>query len=129
MRYYKSNRKLDEYEALRNSGWTYQQIADKYGVSRQSVSEIMAKYKRSAFQGFNEKRCVYVGLRNWLNENRCSLKELHRRMYGHNSGGNSKDRYKRLLRGEGLFNKNDIDSLISVTGLTYEELFRREESL
>lgn len=37
--------KQAEYAKLRNDGMTYQQIADKYGVTRQAVSDALKGYK------------------------------------------------------------------------------------
>ena len=119
-------KRLEEYESLRKAGLGYREIAKIYGCTYQNISQYLAKENRSLFKGFTTERCVYPGLRNWLNENQCTVPELIRKVYGYNLGGSTSERYRRLLRGETLFNMKEIDALIAITGLTYEVLFARE---
>lgn len=122
----KLHHKAEEYEALRQEGYTYKEIADKVGCSRQNIQDVLARYNASQFKGFSKDRCVYDGLRKWLNENKCSLAELLRRIYGMNVSSPTHTRWASLLRGEHRFTMPDIDAVIDVVGLTYEELFRTE---
>lgn len=113
-----------QFEALRNEGLTYQEIASRAGVSRAYVNLVLSNYKKSQFRGISQKQCVHDGLREWMNENKCSVNELLRRAYGFNPGGTQKQGWFAKLRGETHLKKPDIDRLIDVTGMSYEELFR-----
>ena len=114
--------KYEEYAALRQSGMTYREIAEIYGCSRQNIAQRLTR-KTSSYKGYGETRCVYAGLRNWLNENSVCVSELLRRMYGENPASGDVSRCSRLLKGELSLRKPEIDAIIAVTGLTYEELF------
>lgn len=117
--------KTDKYIAERNKGLTYQEIADKYGVTYQAVAQAAGRHTPGRFRVFTKKSCIYSGLRNWLNENKISRAELMRRMHLAVCGKTT-DRVSRLLRGDTRPNKDDIDLLIQITGLTYEVLFKED---
>lgn len=119
--------KTDLYIEGRKKGMTYQEIAAKYGVSYQAVAQAAGRHSPGHFRVFTTKSCIYIGLRNWLNDNKVSRAELMRRM-NVSIGGKTTDRIGRILRGDTYPNKNDIDLLLKVTGMTYEELFAEEET-
>lgn len=119
--------KAAEFEALRNEGLTYAKIAAQYGCSHQHVRQTLANYDMRRFRGVTKKQCVYDGLRKWLNENSCGFAELTRRIYGYNVGGYSALAWRKKLRGEAQLKMCDIEDLMTVTGLTYEQMFRKEE--
>lgn len=117
--------KADLYIAEREKGMTYQQIADKYGISRQAVAECCGKHSPGHFKGFSKESCIYPNLRRWLNENKVNRAEFLRRL-GLVYGTNSSDRLTRYFRGIGYPPKQTIDKMLEVTGLTYEELWEVE---
>lgn len=116
--------KSDLYKAEREKGLTYQQIADKYGVSKQCVAGACGKRDIAYFRYDNS--CVYPALRGWINDNKISTRELLRLM-GMTSYGQNHANLRYRLNGKGEFTKSDIDKLLEITGMTYEELFREEE--
>ena len=67
---------------LFESGLTYQEIGDVAGVSKQRVFQLIGKTDRDSFRYITKERCFFDGLRDYLNENRISIKELTRQMYG-----------------------------------------------
>ena len=106
---------------------TYREIAEECGCSYQNVAKALASRNVVRFRHFTENACVYPALRKWLNDNRVSIEELLRRVYGHNIGGTTRKRYTDVFRGHAELKKRDIDNLLRVTGMTYEELFREGE--
>lgn len=111
------------YRADRKKGLTYQAIADKYGVSKQCVYQACAAYRTNTrFREFTPKQCIYINLRNWLNDNRINLKELICRL-GLEPLSVNYGRICQYLTGYCYPQKKMIDKFISVTGLTYEQLF------
>lgn len=119
--------KKQQMMADRDSGMTYQQIADKYGVSKQYVGIVCGKANTKAFQVIKEDGCIYPNLRNWMNKNKVSRGELIRMMgatYAHQTFTMKLSGY---MRGESEPKKGYIDNLLRVTGMTYEELFYRED--
>jgi len=111
------------YASMREQGMTYREIAEKCGCSYQNVAMSLAKRNVNHFRHITESGCVYPVLRNWMNENRICVDELLRRIHGHNVGGHTHSRWSELLKGRTELKKHDIDSLLRVTGMTYEELF------
>lgn len=111
--------------ADRESGMTYSQIAKKNGVSYQYVGQLCGKYNPNQFRVHGEKH-VYVNLRDWMNENRISCKELVRRM-GMTPYGRTDATLSRWLTGRCDPPKWAIDKLIEVTGMPYEVLFKKEK--
>ena len=112
--------------ADRAQGMTYKQISEKYGISKQRVQQIVGggtDRVKACFRGITEKDCIYPNLRKWMNDNKVSKAELCRRLFG-NSHPQLQDRARAWLNGRNHPSKLNIDRLIEVTGLTYEELFK-----
>ena len=106
-------------------GMTYEAIGKAEGISRQRVFTIIGGNVKPHFTVLTEKECVYVGIRNWLNENRMTRSGLTRAMYGFHHA----DRIKKVcdaLRGADT-HKHVIDAILRVTGLTYEQAFQRSD--
>ena len=106
---------------LYKGGMSYKQIAEKFGLSYQRVQQILGGSKENLFRGFTKERCIYSGLRKWLNDNKVSICELTRRLYGNNCSGNI-NRTRGMIKGKPELTKTYIDKLLKITGLTYEEL-------
>ena len=112
---------------MRMEGATYQEIADKCGISRQRVHQKIGKRQISRFKEISQERCVYVGLRNWMNTNKICIAELTRRIYGQNDPDSNCRTRGRLASNCDLIPKRFIDKILKITGLTYEEAFRKDE--
>ena len=116
--------KADLYRAERENGLTYVEIAEKYGVSKQCVHQACGKHSPSRFRYNNS--CIYLGLRRWMNDNKISIGELLRRMDMVVHTSNYQSIQQKLL-GRTEMKMSDIDKLIEITGMTYEELFREDK--
>lgn len=112
---------------MHNKGVTYEEIGKMLGVSKQRVAQIApAKIYSRFFREITPKQCVYTGIRNWMNENKITLSELSRRVYGNGTPNNYHQTTRMLRCGGDYTNKWMIDKILSVTGLTYEEAFKKE---
>ena len=117
--------RTEQYRYLREQGLTYQEIATRCGVSHQAVAQACAKEKKSQFRKIMPEDCVYHGLRNWMNENYVSRSELYRRMHnGSPCRGTVAQEISRKMRGIYRWNMSEIDAMLDITGMTYEQLFR-----
>ena len=116
----------EEMMALREQSYTYAQIAELSGVSKQTVYNLIGKTDIGKVRPITETQCVYPNLRKWMNDNHISRMELTRRIYGNIPGGRTYRRAMHFLYGKGgnvTINKPFLDKLLEVTGLTYEQLF------
>lgn len=113
---------VEKYVELRKRGLTHKEIGEVEGAHEAKVRCAINNYA-TRFRGITPARCIYAGLRKWLNENECTVAELAQRIYGEAYTKVTRNRYYKLLRGDHCMTMADIDDMISVTGLTYEELF------
>lgn len=117
----KTMQKYDEIKKLREQGKTYQQIADELGVSTQVVSAALKKANNN-FKVFTKERCIYVNIRYWLNTNRITINDFIT-LLGLIVCESTRWRYRRMLNGFAEPSKGDIDRILEITGLTYEQAF------
>ena len=115
------------YAADRELGMTYNEIAKKYGVSHQTVAQALGKYSPNRFKPYTAEEVVYPNLRRWLNEEKVSRREFARRIGWGGSASNT--RYiGSWFGGTGYPQKQTIDRVLAVTGMTYEELWSRGDA-
>ena len=117
--------KTDLYLAEREKGLTYREIAEKYGVSKQTVAMACAQYSPGHFRPFSSRQVIYPNLRKWLNENKVGVSEFLRRM-GNISTGGAYSTVRGWFSGRVYPPKQTIDKILAITGLTYEELWEVE---
>lgn len=123
---YINSSKRKKMKMLREHGLTYQEIGDRVGVSKQYVGVVCGEHNPSYF-AYIGKECIYPNLRDWMNDNKVSRRELLRRM-GLTAHAENYGRLSRYLRGEASPRKHYIDRMLDVTGMTYEEMFYTEEN-
>lgn len=104
---------------------TYQQIAQAMGVSRAYIGILLRDYnKNKNFHIVTEESIPYPRLAQWMNENQVSQYELARKV-GYAPGCKNyhflTDKMER-----GTLKKQEIDRLIEITGIDYEDLFWRQ---
>ena len=116
---------IKEMKALRKQGYTYDQIARISSVSRARVFSLIGKGNPAYMQTITEKECIYPNLRQWMNANKISRMELTRQMQDGVAVPYFSTRLGRILRGEQEPRKSEIDKLLSITQMTYEQLFAR----
>ena len=112
---------------LRNKGYTYQEIADIEGVSKQRIAQICGKPDPNYFKIIREDACIYPKWRAWMNENKVSRNEFLLRL-GLSQHARNSAALSGWMRGRCFPIKRTIDKILEVTGLTYEELFYRNDT-
>lgn len=99
-------------------GMTYEEIGRLYGMSKQAAHQAAHPSEGDHFHESAILKIRYVGLREWMLENRVSITMLEQRCgrtkLHHSLSGNCEPR------------KGTIDRILSVTGLTYEKCFKEE---
>lgn len=116
--------KKELYKAARDAGETYDAIARRFGVSRQAVWSVLHK-ERKPWQNITQSECIYPNLRGWMNDNRVSVPELSERVTGDRDNGAS---VRKWIAGDMNPNKKNIDKLLAVTRLTYEQLWEKGDN-
>lgn len=112
-------KRVEIYQALRNKGMTYEEIGQIFGVSRQCVHETICRGTDN-FHKASVMKVKYVGLRNWMLDNRMNIGSLEKLI------GNQ--RLHMAIKNNGNPRKDTIDKILAATGLTYEECFKEEET-
>lgn len=104
---------------MRLEGNTIQEIANRFGVSKQYISkELRTERIRS-----NEKivnACVYPNIRKFLVRERLTCRDFS------NEFGISYATLYNILTGKAEPRKKTIDRILKCTGLTYEEAFSKD---
>lgn len=109
--------------AMRESGATFQQIAEAHKITRARVQQIVARSNcRDTYvrKRYAPRRCAWPVIGRWMDQNRTSTNHL-----SHMVGCCYAHMYD-VLNGRVRLNKDDIDGILAATGLTYEEAFRKE---
>ena len=109
---------------MRNEGYRYREIAEKFGCSQQYVSSVCGKHNPARFVPVDN-ACVYPNLRAWMNRNKISKTEFLRRM-GFVTGGRNNGQITKVLNGLAYPRKDYIDKMMEVTGMDYETMFSKE---
>ena len=116
----------EEIKRMKAEGVHVDEIAKEFGITRTRVYQIIGPTRMRGFRPFTEDMCIYPHWRNWLNENRVTIREMVDRMGLENCNSN----YQQVwgwMYGRCYPTKKNIDRILSVTGLTYEQLFSTEE--
>lgn len=105
---------------MRIDGYTYEEIGAKLDVSRQYIHQWM----HALLCGSEEplKKVIYPAIKEWLRLNQTSIHQLSKQ------SGLSATYLYRILYGKCLPGGKAIKSILSITGLTYEEAFRVDDN-
>jgi hypothetical protein len=110
--------KLDMFK-MRLEGYTYQQIGIKYEISGERVRQILERVIRER-QNRRTAKCVYPKISEWCAEHKETMMSFAKRI------GMSPCAFYPKIYGQQRFRQDQIDKILAVTGLTYEEAFREE---
>ena len=121
----KKIKKAEIYREELRSGMTCKDIAQKHGISVQAVYAACGKVSRSRFHTYEREDCVWAGLRNWLNDNKVSRRELLHRM-GLEYGSTNLVCLNDNLSGKKDMRFSFMRKMTAITGLTLDELFGEE---
>lgn len=105
---------------LRQEGYTLQWLGDRYGLTRERIRQIMEAHERK-LAGLGERlsSCIYPEMRKWMimhDENYTSLAE---------KCGVHMATMRNGLTGRTTIGKEVIDKVLAITGMSYEEAFRK----
>lgn len=118
-----SQRNTEILEMHRN-GYTYQQIADKYGITRQrAYSVVYNRMMKMKGENFAESvnKVIYPAIRKWMFENRITISGLHRII--NPEVISDVDIRKFLTEKNRRISIKTLHKILETTGLTFEEAF------
>lgn len=97
-------------------GATFQEIADAFGVSRQCIEQGLSRKQWRAPKKFE---CVFPALKIWLNEQHLSVHRFNEaaKVCKHSNS------LRQKLAGQYEFTMPEIKTILSYTGMTFEEAF------
>lgn len=98
-------------------GHSMQEIGEKFGVSKQRISQILGMGKPGRKPWADAK---YKNIRKWLNEHNMSQADL--------AAGTKivQTNISNIISGKHEPSKKAIDKILAFTGMTYEEAFKEE---
>lgn len=115
---------------MRIDGCTYEKIGKELGITKQGVYLMFQNLKKNPRREYYLKRISnipYLGLRKYMEDHEQSFLGFGKKIYGERC---SKSRcsctlYKKLV-GEKKLNLDEINSILSVTGMTFEQCFEKK---
>lgn len=105
---------------MRMNGVSFEEIGNKYGISKQRVQQLLQTTIHKPRE--LSRKCVYPNLKKWCLEHDASFRQLAL------LAGITPTTIYAKLSGEVSFTQKQIDKILGVTGMTYEEAFAREEN-
>ncbi len=128
MNYMKQENKdrLLEMIKMRLDGCTYQEIGDKYGVTKQCVQQSIANFagKERTVRQSSLDRCIYPNIRAWMIDDNISMIKLSK-ICGLAETHIGAVRTK--LYGERDFKISEIKAILKESGKTFEYMFNTEK--
>lgn len=122
--------RIANYIVLREQGKTYQEIGDMFGVSKQSVEEIIKNAEKRFNNGVkirknsvNIEKIVYKGIYDLFYKDRTMTVSKLARIVGYDKGT-----IKNLIEGTNArITIKGVKKLTDFSGMTFEELFELRE--
>ena len=111
--------RVDAYR-MRLEGASLQDVADRFGVSKQLIAQTLPLNQKAFSKAKNTKECIYPAIREYMEKNRCTYSRL-----AILCGMNYQSLYRGLTGKNELLKKN-IDKLLDALEMTYEEAFCKE---
>lgn len=109
--------KIDMF-AMRIDGFTLQEIADKYGVTRERVRKILANSCTES--GISRKNYIYPNIADWMRENKVTQKMLGDKL------GCWQSTVSNYLIGRSSPSFEFINAILDITKMPYEVAFSKE---
>ena len=105
-------------------GCTFQKIGDTFGMSKQAVYQKLQLTDHRRTSGYD--KIVYPNIKHWVEKNNASFAQVVRAM-GSKGKTSATTHAKNVLTGITKMSLEDIQGLIKLTGLSFEEVSEKSE--
>ena len=106
-------------------GYSYREIGEKFGVSRQYVEqtlkEILPNRNSTVRRTRTSEKCIYSGLSDYIKQNNITMKKLMQVI------GISHTTLNAKIIGEREFTITEFNKILEYTGMTFEECFKMKD--
>lgn len=109
--------KIDAF-AMRLDGFTYEEIGQKYGMSKERVRQIFANV--TAESGIARKNYIFPNIRDWMVKNKVNQYYFAKKL------GTTQTTISAILTGKHNPSFKFIQCVLETTGMTYEVAFSKE---
>lgn len=104
---------------MRVDGYSYQDIGEKYGVTRQRAQQIVSRaIKEKSVSA--RKLCVYPNIDGWMFENNINQKDIAER------AGCTQNNISSVLLGKHKPSYSVISAILEMSGMTFQEAFQKK---
>ena len=109
-------------------GKNFTEIAEHFGVSRQCIQQYYAHGKMARRTKLYNESIVYPNLKDWFIKNRMSYRRFGAECFPDMKIQQAMVTVRRILCGvTNYFSIAQINAMSAVTGMTFEEMFRRDD--
>lgn len=105
--------------SMRLDGKTDIEIAQKFGISRERVGQIIGR-KNPRKRGYAPTGCRYPNIEKWMEDNEVNTKDLAQ------MANIQYQRLYRFLRWEGVLNTEEVSYLLHAVGMDGEQAFAKK---
>ena len=113
--------KVEALQMLLN-GATYAEVGRKYMLSTETIRKMFINILDRGTRSHSRVECIYQGLGDWCEKNGYTAHSL-----GKNLGVSNGVMHK-AFREEVYLRKDNIDKILELTGMTYEECFAKRKA-
>lgn len=111
--------KVEAYR-MRLNGASLQECADRFGVSRERIRQIIPGVGERSIRQEAYKSCIYPNISNFMYENQYNYHSISKMT------GFAQVTVSDYLTGKKDMRKRFIDKILDITDMTYEEAFKKE---
>ena len=105
-------------KGIKYDGYTYQEIAYKYGISRQCAQQSLSDVVK---RDCKKIKVIYAGLYRFMKANGLTAKSMAEKI------GITDMVFSRKSHGKSQFTLREIKKILLITGMTFEECFSESE--
>ena len=113
--------KVEALQMLLN-GATYAEVGRKYMLSTETIRKMFINILDRGTKSHSRVECIYQGLGDWCEKNGYTAHSLGKKL------GVGNGVMHKAFREKGYLRKDNIDKILELTGMTYEECFAKRKA-